>query len=741
MAARQFPGMALGWAVMFSALAAQAAPPPEQTVDQWADQHRQISGESGARITGQWSTRTTPYLRRPMRVAGVDHPAPSAWMRSSAKVGKTQVSLNVLAHCIDTAPRSAMVVLPKSDKVTDFNNKTWEPAVEATPKIAHKLLGTKSRSRAGSNKRTKRFRGGYLAFANAQVESELQSDDIGLLIFEEPSSYPQDTGGRGHPVDQARSRQDAWADDLKEWGSGTPAFVGACRVTDEVEARTQEKYYLPCPHCGAPQLLVWENRTDFEGRPHFTCQSNTCGALIGHEHKLAMLDAAWLLEEQGLAGWLACFESEDPENPAPPPCIEPEDWAAWYAVRGPDTGSKLERRHPSFDGIWQAYSPFTTWARIWEKFEAADRSGEPEDKVTFWQQVLGRPFEAAYNRPSDQLLFEKREETGRIAQLTRRSVPPWAWAVFGTVDLQGDRAECATWVMGRERRMARIDFDVVPISPNDPRCWDEIRRYLDRTYDGPHLKTPLGFDRRGIDTGGHHTSQAYAFCLRNPDVLALKGKPNDRDAMPFDMGTKRQVRVGRRLLGMVQLYLVGTHMVKKAIYWGLGQTLDSVERGELLPGVVMLEPEATERDFAQLSGEVLKPRDPSKKRKEETWEPVKGVRNEQLDLAVYAYALGTSFFYDGMTDKAWDEFIAKRRGPKKLPLEAVWERSSTPASGVTDAASPALASATPAPPPVDGAAGPGPDFPVSGGPNPVRRRSLEDHPLVAAARRARGDTV
>lgn len=726
MSARAFPGMALGWAVMFSALAAQAAPPPETTVDQWADLHRQISGESGARITGQWSTRTTPYLRRPMRVAGVDHPAPSAWMRSSAKVGKTQVPLNALMHCIDTAPRSAMVVLPKSDKVTDFNNKTWEPAVEATTKISHKLLGTKSRSRAGSNKRTKRFRGGYLAFANAQVESELQSDDIGFLVFEEPSSYPADTGGRGHPVDQARSRQDAWADDLKEFGSGTPAFVGACRVTEEVEARTLERYYLPCPHCGALQLLVWENRIDHEGRPHFVCQSNTCGALIGHEHKRWMLDAVWDLEEQGLGGYLACFESDDPDNPAPPPCIEPEDWPAWYAVRGPDVGTKLEGRHPSWDGIWQAYSPFTTWSRIWEKFDSASRSGEPEDLVTFWQQVLGRPFEAAYNRPSNETLFEKREEVGALAGLQRGVVPAWAWSILGAADLQGDRIEWASYGMGRERRMARIDSGVIPISPNDPRAWDELKRVTERTYEGPHCR-PLGFDRFGIDTGGHHTSQAYAFCLRNgAPVLALKGKPNDRDAMPFDMGTKRQVRIGRRNLGLVQLYLIGTHLVKKAVYWGLGQTLESLDRGELLPGAVMLEPEATERDFAQLASEILMPRDPSKGRQQETWEPVKGVRNEQLDLAVYAYALGTSFLYEGMTERQWDEFTAKRRRDTKLPLETVWERTPQD-SGSAPAPSPAAVA--PAPSPVDGAAGPRPKAP-----NPVRTRSPAAEALLKLAR-------
>lgn len=720
-----FPGMPLGWAVVFSALAAQAAPPADVTVPQWADQHRKIAAETGARKTGDWVTATAPYLYRPMLVAGVDHPAPSAWMRSSAKVGKTQVALNAMMHCVDTAPRSMMVVLPKSDKVTDFNTKVWEPTLEATQRVALKVMGAKSRSRAGSNKKIKRFRGGYMTFANAQVESELQSDDIGFLLFEEPSSYPNDTGGRGHPVDQARSRQDAWADDAKEYGSGTPAFVGDCRVTFEVERRTQEKYYLPCPHCGALQLLQWENRTTYEGRPHFVCQSKTCGALIGHEHKLDMLAQAHALELEGRAGYLACFISEDPDNPTPPSCIEPEDWDAWYAVRGPEVGSKLEGRDPSFDGIWQAYSPFTTWARIWQKFEDANTSGDPEDLVTFWQQVLGRPFEAAYERPNNEGLFDSRQDVGRIAQLSRGVIPPWAWALVGSADVQGDRIEWAAYAVGPDRRMARIDGGVIPIPPADPRCWAELGEITRRTWSGPHIQ-PIGFDRFGVDTGGHHTNQAYVFCAGRPNVMALKGSRN-REALPVELGSRRKAKIGRSIIASIQLYLVGTHRVKKDVYFGLAQTLASTEQGVVLPGAFMLEPEATEQDFAQLTAEVLLPRDPAKGRKEETWEPVKGVRNEQLDLAVYGWAMAWSFLPDSMSDKDWDRLIAaRRRDPATVdahPLERLW-------SDAPGGAPPAAAGESPAavtPPPSPSAAGAAP------APNP-----MAEHPLLRMARRATG---
>ncbi|MDP1555862.1 MAG: hypothetical protein Q8L84_10415, partial [Hyphomonas sp.] len=55
-----------GAGVVFAAAAIAAAPPPELTVSEWADQNRMISADSGAKFPGRWSTDRTPYLREPM---------------------------------------------------------------------------------------------------------------------------------------------------------------------------------------------------------------------------------------------------------------------------------------------------------------------------------------------------------------------------------------------------------------------------------------------------------------------------------------------------------------------------------------------------------------------------------------------------------------------------------------------------------------------------------------------------
>ncbi|MCY1649085.1 phage terminase large subunit family protein [Caulobacter sp. SL161] len=732
----QFPGLAVGWAVMFSAVAANATPPVEQTVSVWSDEYRYISPESGARITGRWKTSVAPYMRRPMDVSGVDHPCGSVWLRWSAKTGKTQVFLNSAMHCIDTAPRSAMVVCASDQKQKDFEKEVFSPNIRASPKVGLKIMAVKAGAENSSTKYHKRFRGGFLKIANAGSEAQLQQSDIGLLIFEEPSSYPRDVGGRGSPIRQGRTRTLAWGDDAKELGGGTPKFVGDCPVTVEIERRTHEKYYVPCPHCNAKQLLLWENMQCEGGRPFFICQSNSCGEPIGHEHKRWMLDQA----DAGNGGWLACFQHQkadgtpDLEHPniPPPPCIEHGAWEYWLGRRGPDCqGALLEGRDPSFDGIWQAYSPFTTWSRIFVEFDEAMKSDDPEALVTFWQQVLGLPFEAAYDRPATARLYEKRTEAAAIAMVERGRIPPWAWTVFLAVDVQGDRLEWAVWVVGpagplpegaKGRRYARIDSGIIPIPPVDPRAWSEMADITKRTYEGDACR-PIGFDRVGVDTGGHHTNRAYVFCMGRPNVMALKGasEKEKKQTFPIEAGTRRKAKVGRRVVGEVQLYLVGTHGIKKEIYFGLAQTLAGVELGEHLPGSVTLEGTASELDFQQMTAEVLLPPDPSKKppRKYEIWEPVKGVRNEQLDMAVYCHAIAWSFLPDVMTEEDWKRLIAeRRREPSRegqLPLEGLW--SGAPA--LPPANAPAAAPERRSPPPAD---------------DPVENV----HPLLKLARDMRG---
>ena len=143
------------------------------------------------------------------------------------------------------------------------------------------------------------------------------------------------------------------------------------------------------------------------------------------------------------------------------------------------------------------------------------------------------------------------------------------------------------------------------------------------------------------------------------------------------MGSRVRVKGenGKRL-GLVPLHLVGTHLLKKAIYHGLNQTLAFAADDQartIPPGVILLEPGASEADFRQLTAEVLIA-DIVRGRRVSYWDrQPKGAPNEQLDLAVYALALAISFGIDRLSAEGWAELHASRMKDPALagagPLE------------------------------------------------------------------------
>jgi len=684
-----FAGLIHGASLVFASAAIAAAPPPELTVSQWADAHRYISAESGAKYPGRWNTDRTPYLREPMDCMGVNHPAPRVVLRAGAQVGKTQTMNNALAHMIDTAPRSALLLAPSLDKCQAWNREQWEPMLDVTEALQLKVLAKRSRSEEGSSTRHKRFRGGYLKLVSASTAKELQSSTIGLLILEEPTDYPLDTDGRGDPIDQARHRLDAWGEDGKEIAASTPGDKGSCRISDMYEAGDQRLFYLPCKECGDFSPLHFEHFRGGEGddpQPYFI--RPCCGTLIRQGDLAKALSA-------GI--WLATYASENEANPPPPLVVPADEVASWKRrVR--------EGRPPSFH-LWQAYSPFASWRLIWAAWQ--EGQAHPDKLRTFYQQVLGEPFEPAMDRPKAERIVDlaRHPATQKLVNLQKGIIPPWAWLVTGAADVQTDRIEWACYAWGPVSRDefappagetapgvpavvgACFDWGVISIAPDDSRAWAELAIVSNRKWPGV-ASQPLTFDQFGVDTGGHHTQKAYQTAARSMSIKALKGH-NDREAAPLTLGSKVRTAAGR-LSGKVQLYLVGGHNLKRRVYHGLGQAFGSVDMGadpgdmaaglrgsgRREPGAIFLPPQIDEAFAKQITAEYLTETIDKRGRRKLIWERPKTQPNEQLDLAVYSLALAIHAGIDRLRWEDWDLLEAARRKPEAeealAPFDALW---------------------------------------------------------------------
>ncbi|RAN30644.1 terminase gpA endonuclease subunit [Hyphomonas pacifica] len=695
-----------GASIVFAAAAIAAAPPPELTVSEWADAYRMISAESGSKYPGKWRTDRVPYLREPMDCMGVNHPSRRVAIRAGAQVGKTQAMNNALGHMVDTAPRGAVLMAPSLDKCLAWNREQFEPMLDVTDQLKLKVLASRSRSEEGSSTRFKRFRGGFLKLVSASTAKELQSTTAGLLILEEPTDYPYDTDGRGDPIDQARHRLDAWGEDGKEIAASTPGDKGSCRISEMYEAGDQRLFYLACKDCGDFSPLYFEHMhcdapksASDDPAPYFV--RPCCGGIM-QQGDLAQALATGV--------WLATYESEDKDNPAPPLSVPAGEIQHWKS-RG------REGRNPSFH-LWQAYSPFASWRSIWADWKAGQAA--PDKLRTFYQQVLAEPFEPAMDRPKAERLVElaRHPATEKLVELKRGVIPPWAWVLTGAADVQTDRIEWAAYAWGPVSDQdfppghgeiapgvpatngALVDWGVIDISPDDPRSWAELANLSNRSFPGVACR-PLTFDQFGVDTGGHYTQKSYQVASRNLGIKALKGH-NDREAAPLTLGKRVRVAAGK-LTGKVQLWLVGGHNLKRRIYHGLGQAFTSVDMGadpgamaagvrgtgRREPGSLFLPPEVDEAFAKQLTAEYLSEEIVRGKRTM-IWKKPKSASNEQLDMAVYATSLAIHFGIDRFKRESWAALAEARRKPEEDPaagpMEALWSGNGDTAPDPADEA-------------------------------------------------------
>ncbi len=129
-----------------------------------------------------------------------------------------------------------------------------------------------------------------------------------------------------------------------------------------------------------------------------------------------------------------------------------------------------------------------------------------------------------------------------------------------------------------------------------------------------------------MDSGGHFTEQVYNYCAARKRfrVFAIKGVPGPKPAWP-----KRASRGGKRRL---DVWPIGVDTIKDVI----GGRLKRVDKPG--PGFIHLDSSADDVCTEQLASEV-QVYVAVKGRKVRVWRPRRaGIRNEQFDCLIYAYA-------------------------------------------------------------------------------------------------------
>lgn len=649
---RRFPGIADGRMVVARVFADALRPPPDRSVAEWADEKRYVAPESGSPFPGKWSNDLAPYMREPMECLSPSHPATDVTLKWSAQTGKTSIGENFFGYTADEDPAPMLIVLPSLDEGKKFVKTKLQPAIDATPALRHKVAEQKSRDENGSTSSFKRFRGGFAQITGANSAKGLQMISVRRVWGDEISEWPLDVDGRGDPLEQAIARTKAWSRrGVKRLWSSTPGLDGECRITDYYLASDQRRYFVPCPHCGAFQVLKFENLKpgpDAGAKGcYFACAAHGC--VIEHAEKTGMV---------ARGHWIKCYRDEAEDNPAPPDFFEATELERWRA-------RLAKGRQPGFH-IWQAYSPFVGWEDTLAAHLKA--KGKPLREKVFSQQVLGEAHVEKGEAPDHAKLLKS------VLPYRLQTIPLGGLVLTMGCDVQVNRLEWAVYAWGVGLSYWLVDFGIIEGDPDSDGPWRALDTIRARKYEDMFGRAH-GIEACGVDSG-YKSQRVYNYARSRPHVLATDGR--DGWNVPI-LGTPKRVDVtisGKAQKNGAMLWPIGTFTAKSELYGSLRKTIAGPDDSGFLPLGSGHFPEACDESFfKQLTAESLVLKELKSGHSRRAWVKPKDQPNEQLDIWVIARAMAYHLRLDHYGHDKWKQLAAERmEAPEELQrdLSRLW---------------------------------------------------------------------
>lgn len=581
-----------------------------------------IPAESGAAEPGRYRVARTPYARDVMRALSPEHPARKVVVKGASQLLKTQVALNWVGSLIDKAPAN-IIVLEPTDKLAKRVGARFDKTVSAVPALRAKVAEKRDRDSKNTSD-TKEFKGGTAWFLSARSASNLAEASARWLIVDEVDRLLREIKGEGDPIGLGEKRQTTYGRKAKGLYISSPTEEDASRIDELFREGNQQRYHVPCPHCGEKQTLEWEHLHYDLAANHawYVCVN---GCVIEEHHKTAMLPDKPM---GGQAEWVPHAEGNG------------ETWS--YEI------SSL-------------YAPlgWVSWLDLAREYAEADEAlqkGDPEKMQVFYNTRLARCWSATTTRVQPQALKEKAEN------YPLGIVPRAALTLTATVDVQGNRLEVQTvgWGPGKTGLETWIvNTHILFGDPTLPEVWKDLDVLLMTPI--RHASSALMIIRAvAVDSGnGDNTQEVYEFCRprrrrivggQRQDVIAVKGSSTAK-APIIGKGKKLEYTYrGKPAFGSVEVFQVGG---ENAADWFMNRL--ALEKDIAIHTSYQLPLEFYEQLLAE-----VKVTEWRKGRKVKAYRLIKrGIRNEQHDMLKYNVALAHYLGLDRYTQERWKQEAAK----------------------------------------------------------------------------------
>lgn len=632
-------------------------PPPPIDYLAWAEANIVFS-ERESPFPGPYNRALFPEFDEPLRALGPDDPCRTVTFKKSAQLGGTVVANIFTLGTMDLAAGDFLVTHPTDDNARRWSKMKLSPMLKGTTALIN-LFPQKSRDGSDSVLYKERVDGrGAIQISGANSPASLSQVSMPRQVQDDLSKWEMNSAG--DPEKQADSRSRAF-----EFGKllkiSTPLISPGCRISRSYAEGTQERPYIPCPHCDEHQVLEWANmlatiEADPED-PHFTCI--VCGCEI-REHELRAMKTR--LE------WRA-------DNP------------------------KAMRVHRSF-WIWSAYSVLQSWLRIAQEW--LDAKGDPAKERVFFNDTLGLAYESLGEAPD----WEKLRDRASESHYVHGQVPPGALLLTLGVDCQIDRVEWQLVGWGREARRWIVEYGVFPGHISDAKCQTALDELLKQTWTNTSAHR-LAADMLAID-GNAWTEDVWNWIRKHPQsrVMMVRGLGSDTAPLLARVKKERSDKTGKLLKWSRRFYNFGTSVLKMALYRNLAKE-DPFERAFV--GL----PRGLEDEFyRQLTAERRQAKKNPRGFEVYQWVKDPNQANEGLDTHLQAEAAAIKLGVRSMLDRQWDALEAARETAP--PAQGQLDLEDLPA--IRDPAVRAPLAPTATTPPASG-----PTVQVNTAPDPARK--------------------
>ena len=586
-------------------LAEVFTPPPPIDYLAWAEMNV-VFPERGTDFPGPYNRRLFPLLDEPLRALAPEDPCRTVTVVASAQASKTTLATIFTAGSLALDAGDILYTVATEALATKWSKTRLAPMLKQVPPLAA-AFPQAQRDRLDSVFYKERADGRAAIYVGgANSENSLSAISVKRQVQDELAKW--EVNDAGDPESQADDRSLAF-EFAKILKISTPLVMPGCKITNSFLAGSQEKPFVPCPHCDEMQVLEWENMLACldPSRPedaHFTCVD--CGAAIEQHHRTAMM---------ARVDWRA-------QNPA------------------------AMRHHRSF-WWWAAYFPLQSWERIARTW--FDAQGAADSEQTFLNQTAGRAYQAKSEAPPWEEIKARADLSVHVAGM----VPASALVLFMGIDCQGDRVEWQVIGYGRNGRRDVIAYGVVPGHISEKETQTRLDDVLVQSFicDNGHR---LGVERAAID-GNAYTEDVWGWARRHPHSRVIMVRGDGKDTAPSLQRVQREInpKTGKKLKYARRFYNFGTSARKMGLYRDLAKDDPLAYRYVGIPRGF------SDDYFQQLTAE----RRVAHKRHGSIvyrWEIDAGVRNEVLDTFLQADAAAENWGVRGTPETTWDRLEAAR---------------------------------------------------------------------------------